>query len=174
MRKAPSNAKAELKVLAKKPKDEVALTSARAAADELEALIEESKSAGKPKPVVAKKLAAAKKLLKANKKKLVVKESAVAREESGGGDDPQRQVAAAWASFSKQMKAIKKKKPTVDDIDNALQAASDVEAALEEGQGSSVGQSAKFKKYSASIKKKLKKAKAKLNKARRTAGSSVG
>jgi hypothetical protein len=172
--KALANAKAELKVLAKKPKDEVALTSARAAADELEALVEESKSAGKPKPAVAKKLAAAKKLLKANKKKLVVKESAVAREDSGGGDDPQRQVAAAWASFSKQMKAIKKKKPTVDAIDNALQAASDVEAALEEGQSSSVGQSAKFKKYSASIKKKLKKAKAKLNKARRTAGSSVG
>lgn len=175
--KALAAAKRELKLLAKKPKDEVTLTSARAAADELEALIEEGKNAGKPKPVVAKKLAAAKKLLKANKKKLAVKETAVAKDDEvktgGGSEDPQRQVAAAWASFSRQMKALKKKKPTVDDIDNALQAASDVEVALEEG-SSAAGDSAKFKKYATGIKKKLKKAKAKLNKARKSAGSSVG
>jgi hypothetical protein len=75
----------------------------------------------------------------------------------------QSSVADAWSSFMKKAKALGKT-PSSDDLDAAIQSADEVQQALDEAEGSKEGKTAKYKKYAAVIKKKLKTERAKLKK----------
>ncbi|MCC7383892.1 MAG: hypothetical protein IT384_18765 [Deltaproteobacteria bacterium] len=165
----------QLKSLGKRP-DEDALSSARTALDDLSGALDEAKPAAKKSKSLAKKIAAGRAQLGKGRKQVARLEAAAARaaaasasaSASASEGDPKKKVAEAWAAFSKQLKALKKKKrPSSDDFDSVLSAATDVEQALEDGQGTRAAKSAKYKKYAASIRKKLKAELTKIKKRRR-------
>ncbi len=81
--------------------------------------------------------------------------------------DPKARLGEAWTSFTQQLPALKSKKATVEQVDAALEAAGEVESALEEVASASVPKTAKYVKYVAGIKKRLKTEKGKLTKRKR-------
>jgi hypothetical protein len=174
---AVTEVKAKLKALGSK-KDQVLVADARAALDALESALEDAKANPPKVKGFSKKLASAKDLLSQGRKKVIGLEAAIARSEasrskaesarsdSSGGDDadPQAKVAEAWSAFAKRLKPLKRGTPTSDALDAALESADDVQKALDEGDSSRAGKSAKYKKYAAGIKKKLKKERSRLKK----------
>jgi hypothetical protein len=162
--------KERIKALGPRP-DKVALTDARAAIDGLESALEEAKADGKKSKTYLKRITLAKELLGKGKKKVARLEASAARSSDGGGesskgDDPQDKLAEAWSAFAKQMKALRHGTPSAEDIENATKAADEVVQVLEQGDQSRAAKSAKYKKYAAAIRKKLKKERGKLKKLR--------
>jgi len=178
---AQSTARKLMKALVKGANEDT-LSSAKVALEDLADTIDGSAAAAKKSKPFAKKVALARLQLSKGKKTLAKAEAVAAKaaakaaksapvaessSSSDSGEDPKIQVAEAYAKLAKQLKAFKGKKPTSEQIDEALSAAAEMETALDDGAATAAGKTAKYKKYAVIMTKKLKIARAKLTKQRR-------
>lgn len=187
---AQAAAKKKMKALGPKPNEEK-LASAREAIDELANVVDSTAGEAKKFKGYGKKLAKARAQLVKSQKALAKREAAFAKsakatlasenveepegdeesENSSNGNghkkvDHLKTLKATWATFTKRLKVLKAKKPSLDDFEAALEAASDVELALKDGDAAGAAKNPKYKKTAATIKKKLVKERAKIKKRR--------